>query len=130
MYVTNITLGVTDSTGIEFSTTFIAYPGPWYELEYENGTKNTKIKSRITNKAVNIFTINFNEAGVTQEDYGTYYLRVGNIFGNGTIIVNVLPQRKLSTTNYMYFFFNLKRVNLVLLRKNYMSKSLLFCNHM
>lgn len=94
LYVTNITLGVTDSTGIEFSTTFIAYPGPWYELEYENGTKNTKIKSRITNKAVNIFTINFNEAGVTQEDYGTYYLRVGNIFGNGTIIVNVLPQQK------------------------------------
>lgn len=94
LYANNITLGVTDTTGIEFSTTVIAYPAPWYELENENGTRNTKIMSRITSKAVNIFTINFNQSDVNQEDYGTYYLRVGNVFGNRTVFVNVLPQRK------------------------------------
>lgn len=94
LYANKITLGVTDTTGIEFSTTVIAYPEPWYELENENGTRNTKIMSRITSKAVNIFTINFNQSVVNKEDYGTYYLRIGNIFGNRTIFVNVLPQRK------------------------------------
>lgn len=97
LYANNITLGVTDATGIEFSTTVIAYPEPWYELENENGTRNTKIMSRITSKAVNIFTINFNQSFVNQEDYGTYYLRVGNIFGNRTVFINVIPQRKFST---------------------------------
>lgn len=94
LYANNITLGVTDATGIEFSTTVIAYPEPWYELENENGTRNTKIMSRITSKAVNIFTINFNQSFVNQEDYGTYYLRVGNIFGNRTVFINVIPQRR------------------------------------
>lgn len=43
-----IILGVTCTTRIEFSTTLMAYPEPFFELQYENGTKNDQMKINIT----------------------------------------------------------------------------------
>lgn len=90
----NITLGVTDQSGIEFSTTVIAYPEPWYNLNNENGTTNIKMQYTLTRNAVNNFTINFNQTVVGQNDYGSYYLRIFNTFGETIVIVNVIPQSK------------------------------------
>lgn len=92
---TNITLGVTDSTGIKFSVTVIAYPDPWYELKNENGTKNIqKMDNTTIRNSVNNFTINFNQTVVKKDDYGTYFLQIGNRFGVTTVQINVLPQSK------------------------------------
>lgn len=89
----NITLGVTDATGIEFSTTVIAFPKPQYSLEYENGTKNKKMISSLKVNAVNMFTLHFNQTLIEQEDFGTYYLHITNALGNTTVLVNVIPER-------------------------------------
>lgn len=89
----NITLGVTDQSGIEFSTTVIGYPEPWYALKNENGTTNIKMKDTFTRNAVNNFTIFFNQTTVDQNDYGTYNLTINNTFGETIVIVNVIPQR-------------------------------------
>lgn len=91
---TNITLGVTDITGLEFSTTVFAYPEPLYELQFENGTKASQMTGRITANSINNFTIYYNQTVVKQDDYRTYHLRVNNLFGEAIIYVNVLPQRK------------------------------------
>lgn len=96
---TNITLGVTDITGIEFSTTVIAYPKPRYELKFENGTKTSQMTGRITANSKNNFTIYYNQTVVKQDDYGTYHLRVNNSFGEAIIYVNVLPQSKYCMLN-------------------------------
>lgn len=93
-YVTNITLGVTDTTGIEFSTTIIAYPEPKYELRYENGTKNVQMMDSITRNSLYNVTIHFNQTAVEQSDYGKYYLLLHNLFGKAYVFVNVIPQRK------------------------------------
>lgn len=90
----NITLGVTDQSGIEFSTTVIGYPEPLYDLKNENGTKNIKMKGTSTWNAVNNFTIHFNQTTVDQNDYGSYNLTIYNIFGKTIVIVNVIPQSK------------------------------------
>lgn len=90
----NITLGVTDTTGIEFFATVIAHPEPQYELEFENGTKINRFANSIALNAVNNFTIHFNQTTVEQSDYGVYRLRVYNSFGEIYIFVNVIPQSK------------------------------------
>lgn len=91
---TNITLGVTDTTGIDFSTTVIAFPEPQYSLEYTNGTRNTQMMNRLSRNAVNNFTVQFTQTVVNQSDYGTYNLIFRNLLGNVTVHVNVLPQSK------------------------------------
>nr|XP_034300634.1 B-cell receptor CD22-like [Crassostrea gigas] len=91
---TNITLGVTWATGIEFSSTIIAYPEPLYELQYENGTTTTQIMSYITRNAVNNFTVCFRQREIDQSSFGLYYLRMSNIFGESTVIVHVIEQSK------------------------------------
>lgn len=91
---TNITLGVTDTTGIDLSVSILAYPQPQYAMEYANGTRNTQMMDTIIRNSVNNFTINFNQTTVKQADYGTYYLRVSNLFGETTVVVNVQPQSK------------------------------------
>lgn len=91
---TNITLGVTWATGIEFSSTIIAYPEPLYELQYENGTTTTQIMSYITRNAVNNFTVRFRQREIDQSSFGLYYLRMSNIFGESTVIVDVIEQSK------------------------------------
>lgn len=91
---TNITLGVTDTTGIEFSTRIIAYPDPRYELIYDNGTNNNQMTNMLTRNAVNSFTIHYNQTVVDRGDYGTYRLIVSNSFGETIIYVNILPQSK------------------------------------
>lgn len=93
-YYTNVTLGVTDATGIEFSVIVVAYPKPQYELQFENGTKNSQMTGSITSNSVNNFTIQFNQTAVEQSDYGTYRLRVNNSFGYTTLFLNVIPQSK------------------------------------
>lgn len=90
----NITLGITDLTGIEFSTIVIAYPEPYYILENENGTTNNRMMASIARNAINNFTICFNQTNVQQSDYGTYFLKLTNSFGTATVPINVLPQRK------------------------------------
>lgn len=94
---TNITLGVTDITGLEFSTTVIAYPEPQFELQFKNET--SQMTGRITTNSVNNFTIHYNQTVVKQNDYGTYDLRVNNMFGEIVIYVNVLPQSKYCIFN-------------------------------
>lgn len=90
----NITLGVTDQSGIEFSTTVISFPEPGYNLKNENGTINIKMKDTFTRNAVNNFTIHFNQTIVDHDDYGSYSLTIYNTFGETNVIVNVIPQRK------------------------------------
>lgn len=85
---TNITIGVTFTTGIEFSATILAYPGPLYELEYENGTRNNQMMNNITRNAVNNFTVYFRQPIVDQRSFGLYYLILRNLFGESTVIVN------------------------------------------
>lgn len=111
LYDTNITLGVTDILGIEFSTTVFAYPEPRYELRYDNGTINNRMVGSITRNAVNNYTIHFNQTVVKQEDFGTYHLLVSNIFGETTVFLNVLPQskyhclqNKTNTVNLTYLY--------------------------
>lgn len=89
-----ITLGVTENTGIQFSTTVVAYPQPTYNLKHMNESTNSQMTDSITMNAVNNFTINFNQTNVDQRDFGVYYLTVSNAYGNATVIVNVLPQSK------------------------------------
>lgn len=91
----SITIGVNDTIGIEFSSIVVAYPEPFYELKYENGTKNNKMMGSIIRNAINNFTIHFNQTVVNQVDYGTYHLVIYNDFGDETIFVNILPQSKL-----------------------------------
>lgn len=90
----NITLGVTDTTGIEFSVTAIAYPEPDYEVRYENGTENDQIMASLTRNAVNNFTIRVNHTDVKNSDYGVYLLVLRNSYGNATTYINVIPQSK------------------------------------
>lgn len=90
----NITLGVTDITGIDFSVTVIAYPEPQFELIHENETNN--MKNSITRNDVYNFTIRYKQIIVRQDDYGTYHLIVSNPFGVATIFIQVIPQSKIS----------------------------------
>lgn len=92
---TNITIGVTCTTEIEFSTTIIAYPEPLYELQYENGTKITQMMSYIIKNAVNNFTAHFSQIVTDQSTFGIYYLRMDNMIGESTVIVNVIEKSKL-----------------------------------
>ncbi|XP_065933039.1 uncharacterized protein [Magallana gigas] len=92
--ITNITLAVSCTTGIEFSTTIIAYPEPQYELQYENGTRNDQMITTITENKVNNFTVRIRQDAVEKSSFGVYYLRASNMFGEKTVIVNVIKQRK------------------------------------
>lgn len=91
---TNITIGATFTTGIEFSTTILAYPEPLYELEYENGTRNNQMMNNITRNAVNNFTVYFRQPIVDKRSFGLYYLILRNLFGESTVIVNVIEQSR------------------------------------
>lgn len=90
----NITLGVTDTTGLNFSVIVIAYPEPQYELNHNNGTINNQMMYTFTRNAVNSFTINFNQKTVNECDRGTYHLKIWNLYGETTIIVNIFKQSK------------------------------------
>lgn len=89
-----IILGVTCTTRIEFSTTLMAYPEPFFELQYENGTKNDQMKITITENKVNNFTIRIRQDGFEENNFGVYHLRASNNFGETTVIVNVIKQSK------------------------------------
>lgn len=91
---TNITLGVTCTTGIEFSSTIIAYPKPVFEMQYETGITTTQMMIYITRNAVNNFTVRFRQTVIEQSSFGLYYLRMSNIFGESTVIVHVIEQSK------------------------------------
>lgn len=91
---TNITLAVTYIKGIEFSTTLIAYPEPLYELQYKNGTRTDQMIISITANEVNNFTVRIRQDVVQHRSFGVYHLRARNIFGETTVIVNVIKQRK------------------------------------
>lgn len=91
---TNITLGVTCTTGIEFSTTIIAYPEPHCELQYENGTRNNHMITTIIKNDVNNFTVQIKEDVVEKSSFGVYHLKARNMFGGTTVIVNVIEQSK------------------------------------
>lgn len=96
----SITLGVTDQSGIEFSTTVISFPEPRYYLKNENGTSNIKMMNTFTRNAVNNFTIHYYQTIVDNNDYGSYNLTINNTFGETIVIVNVIPQSKYKS----YFF--------------------------
>lgn len=91
---TNITIGVTFTTGIEFSIKIIAYPVPQYELVYENGTRNNQMLNNITRNAVNNFTVYYRQVVVDQSSFGLYYLTTRNLLGETTVTVNVIEQSK------------------------------------
>lgn len=105
-YKTNFTLGVTDTTGIDFSTFVIAYPEPFIKLEYENGTESDQMMKSINRKAVNNFTIHISKAVVNQSDFGVYHLKVWNSFGELTVIVNVIAQSEYDQFYDYYFYTN------------------------
>lgn len=90
--ITTITLAVTCITGIEFSTTIIAYPEPVYELQYENGTRDDQMKTTITKNKVNNFTVRIKHDVAEKRSFGVYFLRASNMFGETTVIVNVIKQ--------------------------------------
>uniref|UniRef100_A0A8W8LD40 Ig-like domain-containing protein n=1 Tax=Magallana gigas TaxID=29159 RepID=A0A8W8LD40_MAGGI len=92
--ITNITLAVSCTTGIKFSTIIIAYPEPQYELQYENGTRNDQMITTITENKVNNFTVRIRQHAVEKSCFGVYYLRASNMFGEKTVTVNVIKQRK------------------------------------
>ncbi|XP_052691725.1 hemicentin-1-like [Crassostrea angulata] len=92
--ITNITLAATCTTGIEFSTTIIAYPEPFYELQYENGTRNDQMITTIIENKVNNFTVRIRQDVVEKSSFGVYFLRARNMFGETTVIVNVINQRR------------------------------------
>lgn len=110
---TRITLGVTDTTGIDFSVTVLAYPSPQYELQSENGTVGNVMQKSLYRNAVNNFTLRFNKSKVDQSDYGIYHLIVSNPFGVATIFLLVLPQSKISV-----FRFNIKKKHIMLSNKS------------
>ena len=87
-------MGITDTSGIRFSSIIIAYPLPHYVLEYEDGTYNDGMTDTLTWNSINNFTISFNKSDAKQRDYGLYHLRLSNVFGNTVIYVNVFPQSK------------------------------------
>lgn len=89
-------MGVTETTGIVFSVTVMAYPEPQYELKFENRTISNEMQDSIYGITVNKFTIHFEQKEVKQSDYGTYHLHVRNRFGIETVFINVLPQSKTS----------------------------------
>lgn len=85
---------MTCTTGIEFSTTIIAYPEPQYELQYENGTRNGQMITTITENEVNNFTVRISQDVVEKSSFGVYHLRASNIFGETTVTVNIIKQSK------------------------------------
>lgn len=91
-YKKKFTIGVTDTTGIDFSTFVIAYPEPSIKLEYENGSVSDQMMKSISRNAVNNFTIHISQAVLNQSNFGVYHLKVWNSFGEVTMIVNVIPQ--------------------------------------
>lgn len=111
----NITTGVSFTKGIEFSSTIIAYPEPLYELEYKNGKRNNQIMNNITRNAVNNFTVYFRQPVVNQRSFGLYYLILRNLFGESTVIVNVIEQSKCLD------ILSLKRSTCILSSKFYFS---------
>lgn len=101
---TRITLGVTDTTGIDFSVKVTAYPSPQYELQREDGAIDNTMQNSIYMNAVNNFTLRFQKNITYQSDFGIYHLIVSNPFGVATIFILVLPQSKISV-----FPFNIKK---------------------
>ncbi|XP_052691739.1 basement membrane-specific heparan sulfate proteoglycan core protein-like isoform X3 [Crassostrea angulata] len=95
--ITNITLAVSCTTGIKFSTIIIAYPEPQYELQYENGTRNDQMITTITENKVNNFTVRIRQHAVEKSSFGVYYLRASNMFGEKTVTVNVIKQKTASS---------------------------------
>lgn len=93
-YIRNITIGVTYTTGIELPITIIAYPEPLYKLQFENGTRNNQMLSTIPKNGVNNFTVRIIQDVVEKSTFGVYHLRASNIFGETTVIVNVIEQSK------------------------------------
>ena len=91
---TYVSVGITNTSGIRFSSIIIAYPLPQYVLEYEDGTKINGMTDTLTWNSINNFTISFNKSDAKPRDYGLYRLRLSNVFGNTVIYVNVFPQSK------------------------------------
>lgn len=85
---------MTGITELNFSINVIAYPEPMYKLDYGNETRNNPMMDTITRNAVNNFTIIFHQKTVKEHDYGTYHLKIWNLYGITTIIVNVFKQNK------------------------------------
>lgn len=101
--VTNITLGVTCTTGIELSTTIIAYPEPINELQYENGTRNEQMIINVTENELNNFTVRIRQDNVEKTSFGIYHLKASNIFGETTVTVNVIKQSKKMSYSFLTY---------------------------
>lgn len=91
---TDILLGITFASVIDFSTTVIAYPEPHYELMYENGSKNNQWKSNLIRNTLNNFTIHFSQSVFELISFEVYHLVVRNTLGEATVLVNVFKQSK------------------------------------
>lgn len=104
---------MTCTTGIEFSTTIIAYPEPLYELQYENGTRNNQMITTITKNEVNNFTVQIRQDAVEKSSFGVYYLKASNMFGERIVIVNVIKQSKYRNMILTFIRFS-KRTDPVL----------------
>lgn len=91
---TKISLGITFGSEIDFSTTVIAYPEPYYELMYKNGSRNNQWKSNLTRNTLNNFTIHFSQTVFKLISFEVYHLVVRNALGEATVLVNVFKQSK------------------------------------
>nr|XP_022287398.1 basement membrane-specific heparan sulfate proteoglycan core protein-like isoform X2 [Crassostrea virginica] len=92
--INNITLEVLDDTGFAFSTTIIAYPKPDYVLMTDDGTISNGIEHNMTVNAVNNYTIYITKTSVKPGEYGKFVIYVNNAFGETSISVNLVPQKK------------------------------------
>ena len=101
-------MGITDTSGIIFSSIIIAYPLPHYVLEYEDGTKIHGMTDTLTWNSVNNFTISFKKSDAKPRDYGIYHIRLSNVFGNTVIYVNVFPQSKNKIMVMLIYSFKVK----------------------
>nr|XP_022317747.1 hemicentin-2-like [Crassostrea virginica] len=106
---TNVSVGITDTSGIRFSSIIIAYPLPHYVLDYEDGTKINGMTDTLTWNSINNFTISFSKSDAKPRDYGLYHLRLSNVFGNTVIYVNVFPQRKPDSPKSIEVICDVKR---------------------
>lgn len=91
---TNISLGITFASVVDFSTTVIAYPEPYYELLYKNGSINNQWKRNLIRNTLNNFTIYFSQTVFELISFEGYHLVVTNALGEATVIVNVFKQSK------------------------------------
>lgn len=83
-------IGVIDIIGIDFLIFVIVYFEFLIKLEYENGFVFDQMMKSISRNVVNNFIIYISQVVFNQSNFGVYYFKVWNLFGEVIMIVNVI----------------------------------------